>query len=109
MGGCEDQVEGANPSQAKALAQEQPQGIMVMERIYTIPLRDVKKAPRTKRAQKAVRHIRCFLQKHMKSEDVIIDRALNEKIWERGIEHIPGKIRVKAEKQEDGLVVATLA
>jgi large subunit ribosomal protein L31e len=79
-----------------------------MERIYTIPLRDVKKTPRTKRAQKAVRYIRSFLQKHMKSEDVIIDGELNEKIWERGIEHIPSKIRVKAEKQEDGKVVASL-
>jgi large subunit ribosomal protein L31e len=79
-----------------------------MERIYTIPLRDVKKAPRTKRAQKAVRYIRSFLGKHMKSEDVIIDIELNEKIWERGIENIPSKIRVKAEKQDDGSVVASL-
>ncbi len=79
-----------------------------MERIYTIPLRDVKKMPRTKRAQKAVRYIRSFLEKHMKSDDIIIDKELNEKIWERGIEHIPSKIRVKAEKEEDGRVVASL-
>jgi large subunit ribosomal protein L31e len=79
-----------------------------MERIYTIPLRDVKKTPRTKRAQKAIRYIRSFLQKHMKSEVVLISGELNEKIWERGIEHIPSKIRVKAEKQEDGTVVASL-
>jgi len=110
MGGCEDQVQGADPSQAQALAQEQSQGVIrVMERIYTIPLRDVKNGPRTKRAQKAIRYIRSFLEKHMKSEDVIIDGALNEKIWERGIEHIPSKIRVKADKQDDGSVVATLA
>jgi large subunit ribosomal protein L31e len=80
-----------------------------MERIYTIPLRDVKKAPRTKRAQKAIIYIRSFLEKHMKSEDIVIDRELNEKIWERGIQKIPSKIRVKAEKQEDGSVVASLA
>jgi large subunit ribosomal protein L31e len=79
-----------------------------MERIYTIPLRDVKKTPRTKRAQKAIRYIRSYLQKHMKSEDVRIDGKLNEKIWERGIEGIPSKIRVKAEKQEDGTVIASL-
>jgi large subunit ribosomal protein L31e len=79
-----------------------------MERIYTIPLRDVKQMPRTKRAQKAVRYIRTFLQKHMKSDDIVIDKELNEKIWERGIEHIPSKIRVKAEKEEDGRVVASL-
>ncbi len=80
-----------------------------MERIYTIPLRDVKKTPRTKRAGKAIRYIRGYLEKHMKSDDVIIDQGLNEKIWERGIENIPSKIRVKAEKQEDGSVIASLA
>ncbi|RMF91342.1 MAG: 50S ribosomal protein L31e [Methanobacteriota archaeon] len=80
-----------------------------MERIYTIPLRKVKEGPRTKRAQKAIAHIRSFLQKHMKAEEVIIDQKLNERMWERGIEKIPQKIRVKAEKEEDGTVVATLA
>lgn len=79
-----------------------------MERIYTIPLKEVKSGPRTKRAAKAIRYIRAFLQKHMKSEDIIIDSELNEKVWERGIEKIPQKIRVKAEKQEDGTVVASL-
>ncbi|MFQ5800351.1 MAG: 50S ribosomal protein L31e [Candidatus Hydrothermarchaeales archaeon] len=79
-----------------------------MERVYVIPLKEVKSGPRTKRAAKAIRYIRAFLQKHMKSEDVIIDSELNEKVWERGIEKIPQKIRVKAEKQEDGTVVASL-
>ena len=79
-----------------------------MKRIYTIPLRDVKQMPRTKRAQKAIRYIRKFLSKHMKSDNIVIDKELNEKIWERGIEHIPSKIRVKAEKEEDGRVVASL-
>ena len=63
-----------------------------MERIYTIPLRDVKRVPRTKRSPKAMRYIREFIQKHMKTEDVIIDQAVNEKIWERGIEKIPSKM-----------------
>ena len=50
-----------------------------MERIYTIPLRDVKRVPRTKRSPKAMKYIREFIQKHMKAEDVIIDQAINEK------------------------------
>ena len=57
-----------------------------MERIYTIPLRDVKRVPRTKRSPKAMKYIREFIQKHMKAEDVIIDQAINEKVWERGRE-----------------------
>lgn len=80
-----------------------------MERIYTIPLRDVKKAPRTIRAAKAMRVIRSFLEKHMKSEDIILDPAINEKVWERGIQKIPSKIKVKAVKDDDdGVVEVTL-
>ena len=54
-----------------------------------------------------MRYIREFIQKHMKTEDVIIDQAVNEKIWERGIEKIPSKIKVKA-VEEDGTVEVTL-
>jgi large subunit ribosomal protein L31e len=80
-----------------------------MERIYTIPLRYVRKAPRTKRAPKAVRYIRAFIEKHMKSSEVKFDSSLNERLWEKGIENIPAKIKVKAAKQEDGSVLLTLA
>lgn len=76
-----------------------------MERIYTIPLRDVKRVPRTKRSPRAMRYIKEFIQKHMKVEDVIIDPAVNEKIWERGIEKIPSKIKVKAIKEDDEVEV----
>ncbi|AEG18856.1 50S ribosomal protein L31e [Methanobacterium paludis] len=80
-----------------------------MERIYVIPLRDVKRVPRTKRSPRAARYVREFLQKHMKSDDVKLDSSVNEKIWERGIQKIPPKIKVKAIKDEDGSVSVTLA
>ena len=76
-----------------------------MERIYTIPLRDVKRVPRTKRSPKAMRYNREFIQKHMKTEEVIIDQAVNEKIWERGREKIPSKIKVKAVENDDAVEV----
>ena len=79
-----------------------------MEIIYTIPLRDVKRVPRTKRSPKAMRYIREFIQKHMKVEDVVIATEVNEKIWERGREKIPSKIKVKA-VEEDGTVEVLLA
>ncbi len=80
-----------------------------MERIYVIPLRKVKEAPRTVRAPKAVRVVKEFLQKHMKSEEIKLDASVNEKLWERGIQKIPPKIKVKAVKDEDGSVAVTLA
>lgn len=80
-----------------------------MERTYTIPLRDVKNVQRTIRAAKAIKVVQEFLKKHMKADDVKIDASLNEKIWERGIQKIPSKIKVKAVKDDDGVVEATLA
>jgi len=47
-----------------------------MERIYVIPLRKVKEAPRTVRAPKAVRVVKEFLQKHMKSEEIKLDASV---------------------------------
>jgi large subunit ribosomal protein L31e len=82
---------------------------VLKEQIYVIPLRDVKRAPRWKRSNKAVKDIRAFLAKHMKSEDVKLDRSINEKVWERGSEKPPRKIRVRAMKFEDGQVQAELA
>ncbi len=79
-----------------------------MERVYVIPLRDVKNVPRTIRSPRAVRYVRDFIKRHMKTDEVIIDASVNEKIWERGIQKIPPKIKVKATKDEDGLVEVTL-
>ena len=81
---------------------------MTTERIYTIPLRNAKNVARTIRAPKAIRLVKEFLQKHMKSEEIIIDASINEKIWERGIKKIPSKVKVKAVKDDDGIVKATL-
>jgi large subunit ribosomal protein L31e len=79
-----------------------------MERVYIIPLKEVKNVPRTKRAPRAVRYVRDFIKKHMKADDIKIDDTVNKKIWERGIEKIPPKIKVKAIEEEDGSVSVTL-
>jgi large subunit ribosomal protein L31e len=79
------------------------------ERIYIIPLRDARRMPRWKRANGAIKDIRKYLAKHMKSEDVKLDKSINEKVWSRGSEKPPSKIRVRAMKMEDGQVQAELA
>lgn len=78
-----------------------------MERVFVIPLGEVKSAPKSKRVQKAVRFIRSYVSKHMKSEDVKLSEALNEQIWKRGMRNIPSKIEVKATTREDGGVLVT--
>ena len=59
-----------------------------MERVYTIPLRNVKNVKRTIRAPRAIREVKNFLTKHMKAEEVKIDESINHVIWARGL---PGK------------------
>lgn len=79
-----------------------------MERVYVIPLKEVKNVPRTIRSPRAIRYVKEFIKRHMKTDDVKIDASLNEKIWERGIQKIPPKIKVKARKDEKGTVAVTL-
>jgi len=81
----------------------------LLERTYTIPLRsEWLKAPRYKRANKAVKALRQFMMRHMKSEDVIIGHFLNEALWERGIRSPPHKVKVHTRKLADGKVLVEL-
>ena len=82
----------------------------VIERVYTIPLRKAKSAPRYKRAKKAAKIVREFIARHMKtSEDLVwIDPGLNEYIWQRGAEKPPSRVRVFARKLDDGTVEVKL-
>ncbi|MEM3393750.1 MAG: 50S ribosomal protein L31e [Candidatus Methanomethylicia archaeon] len=77
---------------------------IVLERIYTIPLRIAYMVPRNKRTPRAVRFIRSFLAKHMKSDKIIITPELNEILWARGIQKPPRKIRVRVTKDSEGIV-----
>jgi len=81
------------------------------ERVYTIPLMEVKTAPRWKRSKRAVYEVRRYLARHMKTsiEDVKISGDLNEALWARGGQKPPAKIRVKAAKFDDGGVEAEFA
>lgn len=79
-----------------------------LERIYTIPLREPKHGKRSRRAPRALTAIRAYLTRHMKSEKVWIDDAVNQKVWARGKFRIPSKIRVRAIKFADGVVEVSL-
>ncbi|MGQ9787708.1 MAG: 50S ribosomal protein L31e [Candidatus Hadarchaeaceae archaeon] len=79
---------------------------MAEEKIFVVPLSEVKRSSRYRRANCAAKLVREYLARHMKSEKVSLDPKLNEKLWERGREKPPSKIRVKAVKEEDGTVHA---
>ncbi len=86
----------------------------LFERTYTIPLRsEWLKAPRYRRAKKAIRAMKEFLAKHMKVKDreldkIKIDNWVNRAIWSRGIKNVPHKITVKATKYSDETVSVEL-
>lgn len=84
---------------------------IVEERIYTVPLGRAWITPVTRRAPRAMRLLKAFIKRHMKVDDdsIRISNEVNEKIWDRGIEKPPRKIRVRVTKDKDGLVTVHLA
>ncbi|MBS7605174.1 MAG: 50S ribosomal protein L31e [Candidatus Bathyarchaeia archaeon] len=84
---------------------------VIEERIYTVPLSRSWIMPRTKRAPRAIRLLKAFIKRHMKVEEdsIKITSEVNEKIWSRGIQKPPRKIRVRVTKDKEGIVTVHLA
>jgi large subunit ribosomal protein L31e len=94
---------------------------IVEERVYTIPLAKAWIRPPKKRAPRAMHMIREFITKHMKLEvrveeeekgempTLTVSREVNERVWSKGIEKPPRKIRVRTAKDKDGNVTVYLA
>jgi large subunit ribosomal protein L31e len=111
--------EKAKPRKRKKKEEEEE---FVEERIYTIPLGKAWVRPPKKRAPRAMQMVKAFVTKHMKlalrveeeeeKEELpklIVSNDINEKVWGRGIEKPPRKIRVRAAKDKDGNVTVFLA
>lgn len=93
----------------EAEAFEAPKEEIIDERIYIIPLAKARRGPRNKWAKKSIRFLKEYMERHFKPESLIISQEVNEKIWERGIKKPPRKLKVRATKNIDGLVVVYLA
>ena len=82
---------------------------VVLEREYNVPLRrEFQKSPNWKKTKKAVKALKEFLQKHMKSDDVKLGRYLNEELWKHGMKNPPHHVKVIAKKEDNGVVTAEL-
>jgi large subunit ribosomal protein L31e len=114
-----EEKEEEKPAKKKKKGKEEE---IVEERVYTIPLGKASVRPPKKRAPRAIQLIRAFITKHMKLEMPVeeeeeegemprltISSEVNERIWGRGIEKPPRKIRVRAAKDSDGNVTVYLA
>jgi large subunit ribosomal protein L31e len=73
--------------------------------VYVIPLSRVYWGRRTNRADRAVKLVRRFVQRHTKVDHVLITNEVNEYIWQRGREKPPRRIKVVVtvkEVEEEG-------
>lgn len=103
-------------------AEKREEGEVAEERFYNVPLSRAWLVPSRKRAAKAMRILIDFVRRHMKlkteemgdeeeaeSKKLIIDNKVNERIWRKGAESPPRKIRIRAVKYKDGNVKVYLA
>lgn len=83
---------------------------IIDERIYTVPLRKAYwTGSRLNRANRSVRILREFVERHMKPEELLVQPEVNEMIWARGIQKPPRRLRIRATKNSDNLVRIYLA
>lgn len=82
---------------------------MPEEFVYKVPLGKSSKASKNKRAGRSIKLVKEFLKRHAKTDAVVIDQELNQKLWSRGAENPPSHIQVRAVKRDDGVVEAFYA
>jgi large subunit ribosomal protein L31e len=115
------------PAEEEAVVEAKPKkkkkdDKIVEERFYTIPLSRALVRPPKKRAPRAMQLVKEFVNRHMKVQmkvteeeeeeelpQLIISKEVNEKIWDRGIEKPPRKIKTRITKDKDGNVTVYLA
>ena len=111
------EVEEETPVEAKEakapaaeVVPEEEEEEIIDERIYTVPLRKAYwTGSRLRRSNRAVRILRHFVERHMKPEELLIQPEVNERIWAKGIQKPPRRVRIRATKNSDNLVRVYLA
>jgi large subunit ribosomal protein L31e len=97
------------PESVETVEAEEEEEI-IDERIYTVPLRKAYwTGSRLRRANRSVRILKEFVERHMKPEELLIQPEVNEKIWARGMQKPPRRVRIRATKNADNLVRVYLA
>lgn len=92
-------------AEAEEEGEEEEEIEVVEERVYTIPFRRVWATPRGKRTPRALRMLRDFVRRNMKTEKVEISNEVNEELWARSIKKPPRQITVRLVKDKEGRVI----
>lgn len=105
----EEEISEIFEEEVEEIEELAPEEEIIDERIYIIPLAKARRGPRNKWAKKSIRYLREFMTRHFKPESLVISQEVNERIWERGIQKPPRKLKVRVTKNIDGLCVVYLA
>lgn len=119
----EEELPPVEEEEIKPPARKEVEEEIVEEKFYTISLGKAWIAVPKKRAPRAMKMIKDFVKRHMKFEAqgeleeeeeeepkrLVISNEVNERIWRRGIQKPPRKVRVRAAKDKDGNVTIYLA
>ena len=87
---------------------------IILEREYIVPLRkEIMKVPKYRRTPKAIKALKQFIAKHMRIPErdiskVKLDKYLNEQLWARGMKNPLTKIKVKAKRDGENILVQLL-
>ncbi|MBI5224236.1 hypothetical protein HY989_00020 [Candidatus Micrarchaeota archaeon] len=81
---------------------------IILERIFIVPLSDAFKKPAMQRSNYAIKFLKKYLTRHMKAQEgnVKISLILNNFIRKRGSGRPVKKIKIKATKDKEGIVIA---
>jgi len=91
------------------MADKKSESKIVLEREYNVPLRrKYLLVPKYKRTNKAVKTIREFIAKHMKSDDIKLGGYLNDMMWKHGAKNPPHHVAVIAKKDDQGVVLVEM-
>jgi len=119
----EEELPPVEEEEIKPPARKEVEEEIVEEKFYTISLGKAWIAVPKKRAPRAMKMIKDFVKRHMKFEArgeleeeeeeepkrLVVSNEVNERVWRRGIQKPPRKVRVRAAKDKDGNITVYLA
>lgn len=92
-------VRGATRASLRKRTGRKPDAISMECTIHLAKL--LKHKTFNKRAPLAIKRIKAFVGKLMKSKDNRIDSSLNTYIWHKGVKNVPGRVRVLIQRKSE--------
>ncbi|KAK7201274.1 60S ribosomal subunit protein L31 [Novymonas esmeraldas] len=92
-------VRGATRASLRKRTGRKPDAVSMEATIHLSKL--LKKKTFSKRAPLAIKRIKAFVGRLMKTKDNRIDASLNTYIWHKGVKGVPGRVRVMIQRKSE--------